>query len=111
MTPFALGWFALRVKLTFKTSRVGGALIVFSSYVTEQTSDKWKKRAWAGFILLAIVYAGIGIYLDYQANRSNIFSKYQVPPARYSDPNEQKRRNDERDQEFSDLNKKYSLGR
>ena len=45
---------------------LGGFLIVVSSWATEQMSDNWKKRAWGIFLIAAILYAGLGIYLDKQ---------------------------------------------
>jgi hypothetical protein len=46
---------------------LGGFLIVFSSLVTEQMPDKLKKRAWIIFGIAALLYSGVGIYLDKQA--------------------------------------------
>jgi hypothetical protein len=44
----------------------GGILIVLSSVVSEQMPTEWRLRMWIGFILLAVVYSGVGIHLAKQ---------------------------------------------
>jgi hypothetical protein len=46
---------------------LGGILIFLSSLVTEQIADKWKRRSWIAFGILAAVYIGVGIEIDIQA--------------------------------------------
>jgi hypothetical protein len=49
---------------------LGGILIVVSSWATEQMSELWKRRAWIIFLVAAVLYSGLGVYLDRQAART-----------------------------------------
>jgi len=42
---------------------IGGLLIVLSSLVGEQMKPEWKRRSYASFVIIAIAFSGIGVYL------------------------------------------------
>jgi len=46
---------------------VGGLLIVLSSLVGEQMKPEWKLRSYATFVVIAIAFSGIGVYIRREA--------------------------------------------